>query len=81
MAKAKAATASKKKPGRPPAVAAAPSPAKKKAVTPSKEVEKAATKVNNTSTLLTGLSLDLSVDGWWADRLIILSKLKSKSKN
>ena len=54
MAKAKAATVSKKKPGRPPAVAAAPSPAKKKTVTPSKEVEKAATKVNNTNTL-TGL--------------------------
>ena len=45
MAKAKAATASKKKPGRPPTVAAAPSPAKKKAVTPLKELEKAAPKV------------------------------------
>ena len=50
MAKAKAATASKKKPGRPPAVAAVSSPAKKKTVTPPKEVEKAAPKVINTST-------------------------------
>ena len=80
MAKAKAATASKKKPGRPPIVAAAPSPAKKKTVTPSKEVEKAVPKVNNISTL-TGASLDLSVDGCLVDfsiqRLIFVSKLRS----
>ena len=66
MAKAKAATASKKKPGRPPTVAAAPSPTKKKAVTPSKEVEKAVPKVNNISDL-TGPSLDLLVYGCLVD--------------